>query len=152
MRELDYRKMGMRIRQVRKAKGWSQNELAEKCGISMSFLGHIERGSRIMSMETFANICTALDAGADELLWGVASVSDAVLDMWNLPGKGRKNQDRNIQDEKNQVKKSRGKGRNAESDEQNTEQTDKRTGSRNADSYAMYVRIMKSVAEIMNEG
>ena len=27
MRELDYGKMGMRIRQVRKAKGWSQNEL-----------------------------------------------------------------------------------------------------------------------------
>ena len=54
MRELDYGKMGMRIRQVRKAKGWSQSELAAKCGISMSFLGHIERGSRIMSMETFA--------------------------------------------------------------------------------------------------
>ena len=86
MRKLDYGKMGMRIRQVRKAKGWSQNELAEKCGISMSFLGHIERGSRIMSMETFANICNALDAGADELLWGVAAASDAVLDMWNLPG------------------------------------------------------------------
>ena len=87
MRKLDYGKMGMRIRQVRKAKGWSQNELAEKCGISMSFLGHIERGSRIMSMETFANICMALDAGADELLWGVAAPSEAVLDMWNLPGR-----------------------------------------------------------------
>ena len=115
MRELDYGKMGMRIRQVRKAKGWSQNELAEKCGISMSFLGHIERGTRIMSMETFANICTALDAGADELLWGVANPSDAVLDMWNLPGKDRSRE--------------KEKGR---------------------DSYAMYVRIMKSVAEIMN--
>lgn len=115
MRELDYGKMGMRIRQVRKAKGWSQSALAEKCGISMSFLGHIERGTRIMSMETFANICTALDAGADELLWGVANPSDAVLDMWNLPGKDRSRE--------------KEKGR---------------------DSYAMYVRIMKSVAEIMN--
>ena len=113
--ELDYGKMGMRIRQVRKAKGWSQDELAKKCGISMSFLGHIERGTRIMSMETFANICTALDAGADELLWGVANPSDAVLDMWNLPGKDRSRE--------------KEKGR---------------------DSYAMYVRIMKSVAEIMN--
>jgi len=116
MKELEYEKVGMRIRQIRKAKGWSQDELAKKCGISMSFLGHIERGSRIMSMETFANICTALDAGADELLWGVASVSDAVLDMWNLPGKDRSRE--------------KEKGR---------------------DSYAMYVRIMKSVAEIMNE-
>ena len=59
--ELDYGKMGMRIRQVRKAKGWSQDELAKKCGISMSFLGHIERGTRIMSLETFTGICKALD-------------------------------------------------------------------------------------------
>lgn len=116
MRELDYKKMGMRIRQVRKAKGWSQGELAKKCCISMSFLGHIERGSRIMSMETFANICNALDAGADELLWGVARASDAVLDMWNLP------------------------------DEIKAGEADREK----PDSYAMYVRIMKSVAEIMN--
>ena len=127
MRELDYGKMGMRIRQVRKAKGWSQDELAKKCGISMSFLGHIERGTRIMSMETFANICTALDAGADELLWGVANPSDAVLDMWNLPEK----------------KKSRRAGsQNEAAGAAAVPGTD--------DSYSMYVRIMKSVAEIMN--
>ena len=127
MYELDYEKVGMRIRQVRKAKGWSQSELAKKCGISMSFLGHIERGSRIMSMETFVNICTALDAGADELLWGVANPSDAVLDMWNRP------------DKKKEKKKSGGKTADGEAEHAK------------ADSYAMYVRIMKSVAEIMNE-
>ena len=131
MRELDYGKMGMRIRQVRKAKGWSQDELAKKCGISMSFLGHIERGTRIMSMETFANICTALDAGADELLWGVANPSDAVLDMWNLPEKK--------------------KGRQAGSRNKAAGGTGNEAGGAGADdSYSMYVRIMKSVAEIMN--
>ncbi len=76
MKELEYEKVGMRIRQIRKAKGWSQDELAKKCGISMSFLGHIERGTRIMSLETFVSICAALDAAADELLWGVAHASD----------------------------------------------------------------------------
>ena len=131
MRELDYGKMGMRIRQVRKAKGWSQGELAAKCGISMSFLGHIERGSRIMSMETFANICGALDAGADELLFGVAGASAAVLDLWNRPGKGRSRE--------------KEKGRDAGKTDGNT------AGGGKADSYAMYVKIMKSVAEIMNE-
>lgn len=130
MRELDYGKMGMRIRQVRKAKGWSQDELAKKCGISMSFLGHIERGTRIMSMETFANICTALDAGADELLWGVANPSDAVLDMWNLP------------DKKKDVQACNGKETAGRARKEAADKTD--------DSYAMYVRIMKSVAEIMN--
>lgn len=34
MRELDYRKMGQRIRQARKAKGWSQGVMVEKCGSS----------------------------------------------------------------------------------------------------------------------
>ncbi len=125
MRELDYGKMGMRIRQVRKAKGWSQDELAKKCGISMSFLGHIERGSRIMSMETFVNICGALDAGADELLWGVAAPSEAVLDMWNRP-------DKDVDEKKPDG------------------ETEIQSDDRKTDSYAMYVRIMKSVAEIMN--
>lgn len=112
MEQLDYAKMGMRIRQVRKAKGWSQKELAKKCEVSMSFLGHIERGTRIMSLETFASICRVLEAGADELLWGVPNPSDAVLELWD-PSRG--------------------------------------TGKKDSDSYAMYIRIMKSVAEIMNE-
>lgn len=113
MRELDYTRMGERIRQVRKAKGWSQDELSKKCGISMSFLGHIERGTRIMSLETFTSICTVLDTNADELLWGKVNSSAAVLDMWEPSGK--------------------------------------ESGKKSVDSYSMYVRIMKSVAEIMSE-
>lgn len=77
-------------------------------------------------METFASICEALDAGADELLWGVVNPSDAVLDMWNLPDRDKK----------------RKKTEHREAGE---------TDGRKADSYAMYVKIMKSVAEIMNE-
>ncbi len=132
MRDLDYGKMGMRIRQVRKARGWSQDMLAKKCGISMSFLGHIERGTRIMSMETFVNICTALDAGADELLWGVANPSDAVLDMWNVPEKR--------------------KGRQSGNEDKTAVETENEPACITKDSYSMYVRIMKSVAEIMNGG
>ena len=54
MQALDYSKIGERIRQVRKAKGWSQETLAKKCGISLNFMGKIERGDRKMSMDTFA--------------------------------------------------------------------------------------------------
>ncbi len=120
MKELDYGRMGMRIRQVRKARGWSQEELAKRCGISMSFLGHIERGTRIMSLETFVNICGALDAGADEILWGVAIASDTILHLWKPS-------------------------------DQVVKQDAKTAGKKDADSYSMYVKIMKSVAEIMNE-
>ncbi len=137
MRELDYIKMGMRIRQVRKAKGWSQDDLAKKCGISMSFLGHIERGSRIMSLETFVSICGALGTGADELLWGVVHPqSDSLLDLWGKADRGK-------QDSKNRKDAGAGRG-SIDTDGKNTD-------GKNADSYSMYVRIMKSVAEIMNE-
>ena len=37
MKELDYARIGMRIRQIRKVRGWSQDELAKRCGISMSY-------------------------------------------------------------------------------------------------------------------
>ncbi len=109
MRELDYNKIGQRIRQARKAKGWSQGELAGQCGISMSFMGHIERGTRIMSMDTFAAVCEALGAKADELLWGVPEPTETSLSgMWGKPEATK------------------------------------------TDSYMMYTKIMKSVAEIMN--
>lgn len=121
MNNLDYKEIGMRIRQVRKAKEWSQDELANKCGISMSFLGHIERGTRIMSLETFAAICGALETGADELLWGTLH-PDSMLDMWNPSVKEKEPGGKQGQEER-----------------------------KRPDSYSMYVRIMKSVAEIMNE-
>lgn len=83
MQETDYGSIGNRIRQARKEKSWSQKTLAEKCGISPSFMGHIERGSRIMSLDTFVNLCEALGADADELLWGIPRPTDSSLvDMW----------------------------------------------------------------------
>ena len=110
MQKLDYAKMGMRIRQFRKAKGWSQEVLARKCEISMNFMGNIERGTRKMSMDTFASLCMELGADADTLLWGRVKPSEtAIQSMW---GKQEKIGE---------------------------------------DSYSMYVQIMKSVAEIMNE-
>ncbi len=71
MQELDYVKIGERIRQVRKAKGWSQETLAAKCGISLNFMGKIERGNRRMSLDTFAGLCMELETDADALLWGI---------------------------------------------------------------------------------
>ena len=109
MQKLDYAKMGTRIRQIRKAKGWSQDKLAKKCGISLNFMGHIERGTRKMSMDTFANLCRELETDADALLWGVMMPSETA--MQGIWGK--------IDD-------------------------------KDDESYSMYIRIMKSVADIMN--
>lgn len=88
MDALDYGKMGARIRQVRKARGWSQEALAKRCGISLNFMGNIERGSRKMSMDTFATLCRELGADADALLWGATQPSDAMArSMWERQGR-----------------------------------------------------------------
>ncbi|MDO5323721.1 MAG: helix-turn-helix transcriptional regulator [Clostridia bacterium] len=60
--------VGKRVRQLRLQKKLTQEELAERAGISTSFLGHIERGSRRMSLDSFCRIARALDCTANDLL------------------------------------------------------------------------------------
>lgn len=53
--------IGERIRQIRKAKGLTQEELAEKAGINASYMGTVERGDRNISIETLEKIMQGLD-------------------------------------------------------------------------------------------
>ncbi len=65
---IDYVYLGKRIRACRKKLKLTQEQMAEQLNLSTSFYGHLERGTRIMSMDTFIRICMVLDATADELL------------------------------------------------------------------------------------
>lgn len=71
---MDYYAIGQRIRKVRKAKGWSQERLAEQVGISVTHMSHIETGNTKLSLEVFNDITIALEARADELLFGFREV------------------------------------------------------------------------------
>lgn len=71
---VNYQDLGRRVRALRRKNALTQEELAEKVGISASFLGHIERGSRIASLETFVLLCNALKASPQVLL--AASLED----------------------------------------------------------------------------
>ncbi len=64
---MDYQKLGGTIRRIRKQLNMTQEQLAEKVGISASFLGHVERGSRKASVETLVGIANALQVGTDRL-------------------------------------------------------------------------------------
>lgn len=64
---MDYESLGMRIRQARKAAGMTQADLAEKLGISTSFLGHIERGTRKASLDTLVKMANELGVSLDSL-------------------------------------------------------------------------------------
>ena len=60
--------MGDRIREARKAKGLTQEQLAEALELSVEFVGHIERGSKKPSIDVFKKIIEVLDVSADYLL------------------------------------------------------------------------------------
>ena len=60
--------IGAVIRNIRKAKGISQEELAYLCRIDRSHLGRIERGERNLAILNFVRICRALTCSPSELL------------------------------------------------------------------------------------
>lgn len=60
--------MGRRIRRKRQEQGLTQAQFAKKIGVSTSFYGHIERGSRTPSIDTLVIIANALNVGLDALL------------------------------------------------------------------------------------
>ena len=60
MFESDLKELGQRIRASRKAKGWSQEELAARASVDRSYVGGIERGERNITFGTLCQICVAL--------------------------------------------------------------------------------------------
>lgn len=65
---MDDRSFGYRVRLERRRKKLTQEALAERIGISASFMGHIERGTRTASMDTLIALCNALDVSPEVLL------------------------------------------------------------------------------------
>lgn len=79
MPNLDYIALGQRIRQARKDKNITQEKLAEICGLSTAHIGHIERGSRIPSLDTLFRISSELEVSVDWLLFDSAENSNNVF-------------------------------------------------------------------------
>lgn len=59
--------LGERIRQLRQAKGISQEELAFKINSARNFIGCIERGEKSPSIYVLYKIATILDVSIDNL-------------------------------------------------------------------------------------
>lgn len=66
--------IGKKIRKYREARGWRQEDLAEKTGLSVTYTGMIERGEKVPKLETFITIANVLEVSADLLLADVLSV------------------------------------------------------------------------------
>ncbi|MGE4267340.1 MAG: helix-turn-helix domain-containing protein [Deferribacterales bacterium] len=61
-------KMGLKIRELRKKRGLSQEKLAVKANISSKYIGEIERGEVNISVAVLLEIADALGVSCDELM------------------------------------------------------------------------------------
>ena len=51
--------LGKRIRELRKARGWSQEKLGELADLHPTYIGGVERGERNISFDNMVHIATA---------------------------------------------------------------------------------------------
>ncbi|HGM6664893.1 TPA: helix-turn-helix domain-containing protein [Serratia marcescens] len=53
-------KFGQRVRELRKERGWSQEEFADRCGLDRTYVSGIERGVRNPTLEVIGAIAIGL--------------------------------------------------------------------------------------------
>ena len=76
---LYYIELGQRIRDVRKSKGLSQEQLAELINISTTHMSHIETGNTKLSLPVLVDIAAALNGSIDSLIHGDQSISPSTI-------------------------------------------------------------------------
>lgn len=67
---IDYKLIGMRVKEVRKHLRITQAQLAEMTDLSISYISHIETAQKKASLESLIRISDALGITVDELLNG----------------------------------------------------------------------------------
>ncbi|MCL1496337.1 transcriptional regulator [Parasaccharibacter sp. TMW2.1882] len=75
------RNFGLRVRQLRKDKGLSQEEFASICELDRTYIGGIERGERNPSLKNILKIADALHSTVPELFYKFPTI-----------GKGRRDE------------------------------------------------------------
>jgi transcriptional regulator with XRE-family HTH domain len=61
---------GNRVKEIRKGKGLSQEELAEKAGLHRTYIGMIERAEKNITLSNIAKISKALNVPIENLFNG----------------------------------------------------------------------------------
>lgn len=74
-----YKNLGIRIKEQRKKKKFSQEKLAEMCNLGTSYIGIIERAEKRASIITLVKIANALEISTDYLLADSIKYTDGDL-------------------------------------------------------------------------
>lgn len=83
--------VGDRLREIRKSREYTQEQLGEKVGLPQPYIGGVERGERNISLETLERLLLALECPPNEFFKfyseGLQSddgrVKEAILDKLN---------------------------------------------------------------------
>lgn len=67
MAEQDRQRFGKRVRALRLTKGWTQEDLAARCGLHPTYVGGIERGERNIGFDNIIKIAKALGCRVSDL-------------------------------------------------------------------------------------
>ena len=70
---LNFKALGRRVQALRKAKGLTQEKLAEMVDIAPVYMSRIETGASRPSLFLIENLSTVLDIGEEELMFGTPS-------------------------------------------------------------------------------
>jgi len=68
--------IGERIKNKRKEKGWTQEQLAEKAGMHPTYVGKMERGDKSATLDSLEKVVNALDLSYVELFKDIQPSSD----------------------------------------------------------------------------
>ena len=66
--------LGEKIYKLRNERNMTQEQLAEKAGITAVYVGMIERGEKVPKLETFIKLINVLEISADVVLADVTKV------------------------------------------------------------------------------
>lgn len=65
------KKFGLRVRQLRETRGWSQEDFAEKADLHRTYVSGIERGTRNPTLTVLERIAGGFGMPIDQLLEGL---------------------------------------------------------------------------------
>ena len=68
---MNLQQIGLRIKQCREKQGYTQQQFADKIGITPNYLSDMERGKKFPSIDTLVDIINALNVSADDVFMDV---------------------------------------------------------------------------------
>ena len=61
MKDIDFEKIGKKLRETRISKGFTQEYIAEKADVNTSHISNIENNRVKISLQTLVNVCNTMD-------------------------------------------------------------------------------------------